>query len=303
MILPPLNALRFFDTAARRGSFSVAAAELHVTPGAVSQQIHLLEDRLGVPLFDRTARGVMLTEAGRRYASELRTIFESLERATEEVIAPTRQTLVIAVTPRFASKWLFPKLPEFQQANPHIEVELRPSLSPVDFARDQVDVAFRHGSGHWEGVEAHFLLSEELIPVCSHSLCQGPQAIRTAEDLRHHRLLHITPAMGEWGDWLAAAGATHPDSAGGIKLESLRVALDLAAAGLGVALGRLPFVSDELESGQLVAPLDLRIPSKNSYYLIYPSEWKNRPKVRTFTQWILKHTVSPSAETTAQEFQ
>ena len=292
MVLPPLNTLRFFEAAARRGSFSSAANELHVTPGAVSQQIHLLEDRLGVPLFDRAARGVMLTDAGRRYASELRTIFQLLERATEEVISPPRQTLVIAVTPRFASKWLFPRLPEFQNANPDIEIEVRPSLNLVDFARDRVDVAFRHGSDNWDGVKSHLLLSEELIPVCSRSLCEGPQAIRTADDLRHHRLLHITPAMGEWGDWLANAGVTHPDATGGIKLESLRVALDLAGAGLGVALGRLPFVSDELESGQLVAPLNLRIASKNAYYLVYPTEWEQRPKIHAFAQWVLKYAES-----------
>ena len=292
MIPVPLNTLRFFEVAARRGSFSAAAAELHVTPGAVSQQIQLLESRLKVMLFERTARGVVLTEPGERYACRLRAIFQSIDRATEEVITPTQHRLTIAVTPRFASKWLYPKVADFQEQHPNIEIDIRPSMSPVDFVQDRVDVAFIHGLGHWKDTQAHLLLSEELTPVCSPKLLTDHQPISSAQDLSRFRLLHVTPTMPDWADWLAAAGAGHPDASDGIQLETSRVALDLAIAGMGVALGRLPFVMDEIRSGQLVAPLPLKIPGRHAYYLVYPTEWQHREKIQTFVQWILsRHAV------------
>jgi LysR family transcriptional regulator, glycine cleavage system transcriptional activator len=291
--LPPLNALRFFEAAARHGSFTVAAGELNVTPGAVSQQIQLLEERLGIQLFERMPRGVSLTDAGQRYAVQLRSIFDALVEATEAVMAPVRQTLVVGVTPRFATKWLLPRLPEFQQANSNLDVDVRTSLNSFDFARDRVDVVVNHGVPPWPGAKAHLLFSEKITPVCAPELLTGDHPLRKPEDLRHHRLLHVTRVIEEWSEWLREAGVNHHDAMTGLTFQSSRMALDVALARLGVALGRLPFVADELESGRLVAPFELRIPSKAAYFLVYPPDATARPKVVAFRDWVLSQVQSP----------
>lgn len=294
--LPPLNALRFFEAAARHGSFTVAAAELCVTPGAVSQQVHLLEERLGVQLFVRISRRVVLTDAGRKYADLLRTIFSSLAKATEEIVAPTRETLVVGVTPTFATKWLLPRLPEFQRAHGDLDIDVRISLDAFDFVRDHVDAALRHGRPPWPGTAAHFLFSDELTPVCSPELLTGAHPIQSPEDLQYQTLLHVTREIEEWPEWLSVARVSHCQFANALKFDSSGMALDVALAGLGVALGRLPFVSDELQSGRLVAPFNIVIRSKSAYYLAYPEGWADRIKIQVFRDWILENLGSQSAD-------
>jgi len=290
--LPSLNALRVFEAAARHGSFKLAAAELNVTQGAVSQQIHALEERLGLLLFERTPRRVVLTWTGRRYAASLKLVFDSLADATEEILAPRRERLVIGVLPTFATRWLIPRLHAFQDANRDLDVDLRISLNAVDFARDEIDMAICHGRPPWRGALSHLLFLQELTPVCSPTLLAGRPPIRTAEDLRRHTLLHVTREIDEWPEWLRAAGVKDIDSAQGLKFEATKMALDAAAAGLGVAMVRQPFFADAVKSGQLVAPFKLRIRSKSAYYLVYPDDATGRPKMQAFRDWVLREVAA-----------
>jgi LysR family glycine cleavage system transcriptional activator len=285
--LPSLNALRVFEAAARHGSFKLAAAELSVTQGAVSQQIHSLEERLGLQLFERTPRRVVLTWAGRRYADSLKSIFDALSEATEAILAPTRERLMIGVLPTFATRWLIPRLHAFQKANPDLDVDLRISLKTFDFAADAIDMAICHGRPPWRAAHSHLLFSQELTPVCSPLLSEGPDPIRVPSDLRRHTLLHVTREMDEWPEWLNAAGVDDIDGTQGLKFEATKMALDAAAAGLGVAMVRDPFFTEETKSGQLVTPFRLRIRSKSAYYLVYPDDIADRAKVQAFRDWLL----------------
>ncbi|MFP6747346.1 MAG: transcriptional regulator GcvA [Alphaproteobacteria bacterium] len=291
--LPPLNGLRAFETAARHLSISAAAAELNVTPAAVSQQIKGLEGQLGLNLFRRMNRALALTEHGRLLLPGLSDGFDQLDRAVAEVRqAQAGGPLNLSTSPSFAAKWLIPRLDRFQAAHPEIEVRITASMDLVDFRRDEVDCAVRFGRGRYDGVEAIWLLGEEVFPVCSPELLEGPQGLRSLDQLRHHRLLHDgTPMMDDvtpdWRMWLQAARVENVDASHGMTLTPWTMVVQAAIEGQGVALGRRALVAGDLAAGRLVRPFDLGLPLPFSHWLVYPPGAERRPKVRAFRDWLV----------------
>ena len=216
--LPPLNALRAFEAAARHTSFARAADELAVTPAAISQQVRQLEEDLGVQLFRRLPRGLMLTDAGRSCLPELGKAFHHLARAVEDVRAGSIDgRLVVSVIPSFAHRWLLPRLPTFCAAFPRIDLTISAEMRNVDFANEDVDIGIRYGRGVYPGLETSLLLTELVFPVCAPALLNGPKGIRRPEDLRHHTLLHDRQLSGQepslyWRQWLRDHGLADIDA-------------------------------------------------------------------------------------------
>jgi len=292
--LPPLTGLRAFEAAARHLSFKDAAAELHVTPGAVSQQVKLLEDQCGVPLFKRLTRALALTEAGRIAAPRMTAAFDQLADAYE-LIRRRRGTdqLVVSVPPTFGARWLVPRLGRFQQRHPAIELRLDANNRLVDFTRDDVDVAVRFGSGDYPGLAAECLIGRRVFPVCSPRLLDGPEPLRKPADLRHHTLLHhqhpdtveVDPA---WAMWLKAAGVGEVDATRGPRFSTYGLAADAAAAGQGVALSDDVLVADDLAQGRLVRPFGAAeaTPSAFGYFVVFPEDRRDDPRIEAFRVWL-----------------
>lgn len=306
--LPPLNALRAFEAAARHGSFKLAAEELHVTPAAVSHQVKALEDYLGVKLFLRLVRSLRITEEGRAALPKLREGFECLEAAVERMNRHgDTGILTVSVPPSFAARWLVPRLNLFTTAHP--EVNLRIFTSPAAVDRDRAaasleatpmdpgeplsDVSIRFGAGRYPGCRVDKLFSVDYVPVCSPALLTGRHPLRQPEDLRRHMLLHddTIPDVAErpgWEEWLKTAGVQGVDGSRGPRFNGSVLALEAAEDGLGVALGMRPMVAQELAQGRLVIPFDISIPSRYAYYLVCGKAVAERPAVAPFRHWLLR---------------
>ena len=289
--LPPLNALRAFEAAARLGSFVRAADELSVTPAAVSQQVRLLEAELGVTLFRRLARGLVVTEAAKRVLPELGKAFAHLERAVEDVRGGSLAgPLVISVIPSFAARWLLPRLAGFVSTYPEIEITVKAEMRNVDFAREDVDLGIRYGKGMYPGLETRLLMTEQVFPVCAPGLLCGAKPLRRLEDLRHHTLLHDRQISGEepslqWRHWLRDAGVVGIDADHGPGFTDSTMLMEAALHGMGVALGRSGLCADDLAAGRLARPFLLSRPADYSYYLVTPEGHAANPRVRAFVTW------------------
>jgi len=286
--LPPLNALRAFDAAAHHLSFTRAAAELFVTHGAVSRQIRLLEEWLGVALFRREHRAVVLTEAGQAYAQAVRESLDRLAEATQQLRARDRAgRLNVATSDSFAALWLVPRLGRFRAQ--HAEVDLRLSTSDrlIDLAREGFDMAIRYGRGVYPGLEAEHLMTEDLSPVCSPALLEGPEGLRRPEDLGRVTLLHDDMRQ-DWRMWLMAAGIEGIDSTRGPSYEHSNLVIQAAVQGEGVALGRGALVAGDLAAGRLVQPFDISLRADFAYYVVHPPGALARPKVRAFRDWLME---------------
>jgi LysR family transcriptional regulator, glycine cleavage system transcriptional activator len=287
--LPPLNAVRAFEAAARHLSFTRAAEELHVTQAAISHQIKALEERLGLRLFDRRHRALALTPAGQRYLPGVRAAFERLAAATEQLIgAEARGAVTVSMISSFATKWLLPRLGRFRTAQPDIEVRITTSTSLVDFSREDVDMAIRYGRGRWPNADAVRLVSEDIFPVCAPDLLKGPKPLKRLADLVHHTLLHVSGFQEDWQVWLTAAGASGIDPTRGPQFDMTLLALDAAANGLGVALGRTALVAGDLATGRLVKPFDIEMAAESAYYVVTPSRRTLPTKVIAFRDWLLQ---------------
>ena len=288
--LPPLNALRAFEAAGRHLSFTRAAQELNVTQAAISHQIKSLEEYLGIRLFRRQNRGLLLTDAGQAYLPDVRRAFERLATATDKLQARDASgVLTVSVLPSFGAKWLVPRLARFRLAHPEIDVRLSASEALVDFTRDDVDVAIRHGQGHYPGLSVTPLMREVAFAVCSPALLTGPHPIRTPEDLRRHTLLHDDDET-TWAMWLRAAGVDTIDPTRGPFFDDSSMTLHAAVNGQGVALGRSALAHDDLKAGRLVRLFDISLPCRAAYYLVYPEHTASRPKIQAFRQWLLDET-------------
>jgi len=254
--LPALNALRAFEAAARHLSFTRAAEELNVTPGAISQQIRQLEEFAGAPLFRRTGRQVLLTEAGQAALPLLTNAFEMMAEAVHHMRAPARRDrLMISSAPSFAAKWLAPRLERFQEQNPEAEVWVSADMAMTDFNHSDIDLALRHGKGLYEGLRAEKIMSESVLPVCSPDLLKGPHPLRSPADLAHHVLLHDEspendPSRPDWNAWLKARGVTTVDGSRGPRFTQSSLVVEAAAAGRGVALAKFAIASGDLERGR-----------------------------------------------------
>lgn len=284
--IPSLTALRAFEAAARQGSFVRAADELNITPAAISQQVRLLEEQLGVLLFARRARSVSLTTVGACYARELGVALDRIAVASERVRTADRSgTLTISTTPSFALKWLLPRLADFQTAHPELDVRLSTSNTLADFSTQDIDIAIRYGRGRWPGLSSSLLARTTLLPVASPRLQEGAQPINTPPDLAHHTILHLL--NDSWPEWLAAAGAPDLDLQRGPRYSDIGILMQAAIEGHGVALGQSLLVSDDLKTGRLVELFKLRIPASAAYYLVGPTGSLKRPKVRAFHAWLV----------------
>ena len=285
--LPPLNTLRTFDTAARQLNFTRAADELNVTQAAVSHQIRLLERELGVSLFRRLTRKLVLTPEGEILSGAVRHALGTVRDALDEIrgLNARERTLTVSLTPSFGGRWLAERLSRFWRRHPDIDLRLHHSIDLVDFARDDVDMAVRWGRGTWDGIEAEFLMHSSLTPVCSPSLLDGQHPIRTPEDLRHHALLHAYNYEA-WTQWLRAAGVKDMDPKHGPIIDDPAVLDQATLEGQGVALGRLSLLKDHLDAGRLVRPFDINPETEFAYYVVYPPGALAKPKVRAFRDFL-----------------
>jgi DNA-binding transcriptional LysR family regulator len=282
--LPPLNALRLFEAAGRHLSFKLAAEELNLTPSAVSHGIQSLEAWLGVALFVRGRRGLILTGAGLAYLPRVREALELVATATEAI--PGRRSsgrLSISVAPTFGIRWLIPHLPRFSAKHPEVEVSVDTSLRQIEFPRDGVDLAIRMGRGDWPDLYATRLVVEELVPVCAPALAER---IRTVADLADQTLLHVATVTEDWAAWAALAGVAIPDPGRGLRFDTIQMALEAASQGLGVAIGRQPLIAGDLEAGRLAAVLGPPQMGETGYWLTTGRESLRRPEVASFRDWI-----------------
>lgn len=283
--LPPLSTLRVFEAAARHASFKAAADELLLTPSAVSRSVQTLEQWLGLALFVRGSRKLVLTEAGASYVSDIRLILDQLVRATAGVPGRgARGTLTISAAPTFGLRWLMPRLSRFKAKHPDIAITLDTTQRHVNFPRDAVDVAIRMGAGPWPDLEVLHLAAESLIPVCAPSVAEK---IASVEDLASVPLLHVTSTTVDWDHWAAARGVTMPGSGQGLRFDTVQYALDAAAQGLGVAMGRRPVVNSDLERGLLVEVLGPAVASSISYWLVCAPRSLDRYEIKAFRNWIV----------------
>jgi LysR family glycine cleavage system transcriptional activator len=285
--LPPLNALRAFEAAARHLSFTRASQELNVTQAAISHQVKALEERLGVPLFRRLNRRLLLTDAGQDYLPPVRDAFDRIAAATDRLDArDSVGVLTVTVLASFAAKWLVPRLGRFRDAHPDIDMRIAPSSHLTDFSREDVDLALRYGRGTWPGLRADRLMTEDIFPMCSPALLEGAHAIRSPADLRHHTLLH-DEGYGDWRTWLLAAGVDGVDPTRGPVFTDSGMVIQAAVEGQGVALGRSALAAADLDAGRLVRPLDISLPVEFAYYVVCPEATADRPKIAAFRDWVL----------------
>ena len=240
--LPSLNALKAFEASARQESFTKAAQELCVTQGAVSQQVKALETELGIRLFRRERQRLVITDAGRAYLEVVRDAFDRLAMGTERLLQRQNAgTLTVTTSPNFAAKWLVHRLGRFSEAHPGINLRVSASIQHVDFAREDIDLAIRHGDGQWPGMHVARLCKEELFPVCSPKLLRGRDALRSPRDLRNCTLLHVNDRR-DWAKWLEQADVRDVDLARGRR----------------VRFQARPGIAEQLESARLLAPSSAR---------------------------------------------
>lgn len=286
--LPPLNTLRAFDAAARHGNLSRAAEALHVTHGAVSKQIANLEAYLGSPVFERTARGLILTEAGQVLAPVVAQAFDSMAdgvRRIRRAVGP--QTLTISVLPSFAAHWLIHRLPHFLDRHPGIDVRFFTTRRLVDLAREDVDLAIRYGFGNWQGVHAERILEETLTPVCAPSLLERHSGATVRDLLRFAIHSHHTDA-DNWRRWREAAGLPGEDAAPIAEYDDTSLAMQAVLGGQGLILGRSPLIADDLAAGRLARLSEVEIPSGEANYLVCLERQRSRPPVVAFRDWLIE---------------
>ncbi|MEM6897057.1 MAG: transcriptional regulator GcvA [Pseudomonadota bacterium] len=288
--LPPLTALRAFEAAARHMSFAKAADELNVTPAALSFQIKSLEDYLGEPVFHRLNRAVELTEAGRTLAPGTSEGFQALQSAWRAVRRLTDQTnLTVTAGPAFTAKWLAPRLFEFAQLHPEIELRFSASLRIMDFNRDGVDVAIRFGTGPDEGVFSLPLASEWVTPVMLPEIAARyptPESLREAP-LIVDQSMDFLSDPADWAAWFRSVGVTPPDELHGPKFSQADHAIDAALAGVGVVLGRRALCIKDVAEGRLHAPYKVAINTGARFRFICPQGLENRPQTKAFRDWML----------------
>lgn len=298
-----MELLRGFEAAARHLSFTRAGAELHLTQSAVSRQVRQLEDQLGVRLFDRRTRSLVLTEAGYLYYVEVQRLLLQLGEVTQRVrTGRSERTLRVTTTPTFASLWLIPRLADFQQRYPHIHVHVVAENALRNLRRDDYDVAIRYSPKAVAGPGASRLFGEKLVPLCSPKLA-ARRSLRRPEDLRHFFLIHFNDLEGNapwlsWETWFSGTGAGTVQGKGALYFSHYDQAMRAALASQGVVLGRLPVVDDLLGEDRLIAPfgpkLSVHLHDK-SYWLMLADQRREKREVRAFAAWLLEEARKSNA--------
>jgi len=290
--LPPLNALRAFEAAARHMNFSRAADELSVTPGAVSQQIQNLEEYVGAALFKRTPKGLLLTDGAQTALPALREAFDRLaEAASLLTAAEDGRRLTVSAAPSFAAKWLVPRLGRFEAAHPEVDVWLSAGLELVDFTGGEVDLAIRYGTGRYPGLEVSRLLGETVSPVVSPRLMEEIP-LHDLADLSRHVLLHdgspdADDSCPDWSMWLAARGVKGVDGARGPRFNQSSLVIEAAVNGRGVALAKQTLAQADLDAGRLAVPFDIATAVDFAYYIVHPKAKGRLSQVKAFVSWLL----------------
>jgi LysR family glycine cleavage system transcriptional activator len=283
-----MNGLRAFDAVARHLSFSRAATELYVTQGAVSRQITNLEHCLGVKLFERASRKVGLTSKGIALhaivGDPLRRIRVGLRTFDPD---GNDLTLKIKVPPTLGIRWFVPRLVKFHGVHPEIDVQITTSHQFVDFENEDVDIAIHWGTGEWEGLNADFLIGEELIPVCSPELLKNIP-INSPDDLKGHVLLQSMHRTDDWSIWKESIGCDDVNWQQVLKFENSALTYQAAIDHLGVVIAQRVFIEEDLATKRLVTPFNHTAPGENAYYLVYQKERKDQRKVELFRTWLLK---------------
>jgi len=291
--LPPLKSLQAFEAAGRHLSFTEAARELNVTPGAISQQMRMLEEFLEVTLFKRMNRSIMLTEDGQIFLPSISEGFGQFSEAVAMLREKRREgPLTITSAPSFVSKWLIPRLAKFKSEYPGIDVRIDTSDRLVDFKHEDIDVGIRFGNGVYPELDTVFLFSFDLIPVCAPQLMQQGQGLKQISDLTNHTLLHsnydeIDPGFPDWAMWLKVVEADDVDAGHGIYFNQSDLLFQAALDGQGVALLANVMAEPEIRAGRLVQPFATRLPVKLNYHLVTSPGKARIPKVAAFRQWIL----------------
>jgi LysR family glycine cleavage system transcriptional activator len=288
--LPPLNAVRAFEAAARHLSITQASLELNVTPGAVSRQIQLLEEFIGTPLLMRGHREISLTREGAQYFKVVTKSIELIREATRQLKGGgERKRLRVRAYTTFAMRWLIPRLSSFHATHPKVEVVLTTSLEMVNFKKEDLDCAIRLGDGNWPGVNSYRLVPNILVPVCSPELLKSGPKLKKPADLRHFNLLHSIARADDWKYWLEACGVQDKvDPGAGLTYQTSAMVYSAAIEGHGIAMAQLFLVEDDLRSGKLVRPLPETVDMGDyTYYLLTPIERKESTPMKQFRTWLL----------------
>ena len=281
--VPPMQALRALEAAARTGSLTRAAEALSVTHGAISHQIKALEAIVGVPLIERAGRGIRMTDDGERLATRVRAALADVADAVREVSERNNpRQLRVSVTPSFAARWLLPRLGKFLARHPDIDLDVRSSIGLVDFRRDDTDIAIRHGFGGWPDVHAEHILSDTYFPVCSPRL--APKLPRAPAELARYTLLRSDDEW--WKPWFEAVGLDWAEPSRGPIFNDSALMLQAAVEGQGVALARSSLLGNDVRNGLLVRLFDIDVPAPRRYYLVYPPRLAGSPKLALFRAWL-----------------
>ncbi len=287
----PITWLRVFEVAARTLSFSGAAEELHVTPSAVSQQVRLLERRLGKELFHRLPRGLRLTVAGEALVPVCRESFERLDSALFELFGDQKgDRITVRVALGFARHWLLHRLARFTSQNPDIPIRIVASVWASEPLDPNVELDLRLTSGSIPGMTTHRLTSDDIFPVCSPSLVKGPKPLKSPADLATRPLLHTIGFAQGWAHWLAGAGVKRRERLSDLEFDSVLLSQEMAALGHGVALARTSFVQDMIESGRLVAPFSYRLKATDNVCLVHAIGLHPKSPAAIFRDWLISET-------------
>ena len=290
--LPPLNALKAFEAAARHESFTRAAEELFVTQGAVSHQVKALEGELGIKLFNRERQRLIITEAGRDYLTVVRDALDRIAVGTERLLQRQNAgVLTVSTSPDFAAKWLMHRLGHFVEAHSEIDLRVSATLHHVDFAREEVDLAVRHGDGNWPGLDTVQLSAEQLFVVCSPKLLAGRSKLKQPVDILKYPLLHLNN-RNDWTKWLNAAGLDSSKAIHGPVLNRDSMALDAAINGQGIALARTTLAAWDLINGRLIRPFPDALRLTRTYWIVCPKATAEQTKIVTFRAWLLAEAAS-----------
>jgi LysR family transcriptional regulator, glycine cleavage system transcriptional activator len=282
--LPPLVWLRAFEASARHLSFTDAAAELNLTQAAISKHVRSLEQHLRHPLFIRRTRSLQLTRLGEAYVPKVRDAFERLAIGTREVFGGRRaRQLTLRCAVSFAVNWLAPRLPQFLTLHPGSDISIISSVWSDVFDADSHDLDIQYGTGDWSGVRSHRLTFETITPLCAPSLASQ---LKSPDDLKFHRLLHVLGYQEGWGTWLQAAGAGAVNPGQGLLFDTSLTAFAVAAQGGGVALGRLSLTERERAAHRLISPFNLEVPIKEAFYLLEPVKKELHPDASAFINWV-----------------
>jgi LysR family glycine cleavage system transcriptional activator len=289
--LPPLKALQAFEAAGRTGSFQAAAKELFVTPSAISHQIKALEAFLGLPLFERRTRQIVLTAVGESYLEGITKSFLRMEAATDRAIRGYASgELKLAVSPLFLERWLLPRFAEFTDKHPDIEIEFIAAIDEIDLTQAEVDMAIYFGDGDWDRVSSTLLRRASAIPVCAPELLEM-ERVMDPEDLLQFRLLQVRGRSDDWQRWFSLSQTDYQPAQGAVNFANGALAVHAAKAGIGVVLTDAEMIASELEEGLLMAPMDLAMELPKAYYLVSQKDRPRSSAMEAFSYWIQRQLV------------